>query len=318
VARFCREDGSARDGIEEQPLAGDASTRQYGRLEAPDGSTAIIVRYPGDSREVFERDMAVLDWCERQHLIVPRRFGVWPESGICCFEDWGEEDAEGVLCRLSPKEREALALNLVDPLAVLAALPPGGLPAWNPPLGEERLRAELEGCEEWFFGRFLGREPGAGVSRWLDELAHQVAGHPLRVCHRDYHLNNLFFLSGGAVGILDIQDILIGPDTYDAASLVGDRAFPEIFGRRYREEWLEVWARKTGAAPGWETRLDQAEAQRGFKVLGTFARLGLQRSRAYTRWLPPLARRMADLAELLGAPRSLGELLLDWHMDGEP
>jgi len=316
-SRLCRQDGSWLEGVEERPLAGDASIRRYSRLTAPDGSTAIVVRYPPGSRSAFRRDMEVLDWCEKRGLRVPRRYGTAVGKGICCFEDWGNEDAEAVLRGLDPKRREELALDLVAPLVILAAVPPGELPAWNPPLDEGRLRRELGGCEEWFFGRLLDHSPDVSVAHWFDELARRVAGHPLRVCHRDYHLNNLFFLPDGTVGALDIQDILVGPDTYDAVSLVGDRAFPELFGPEFRQRWLEHWARGTSPGPGWEERVEEAEAQRGFKVLGTFARLSLQRSPTYARWLPPLVRRMAALGDKLGAPRRLVAFLVDWVVNGE-
>ena len=316
MSTICRSDGSWPDDVEELPLAGDASTRRYSRLVAGDGSTAVLVRYPAEALDQFRRDMEVLDWCEAHGLRVPRRHGVSAADGTCCFEDWGDEDSGAVLAR-DGRHREELALRLIEPLRALAAIPPDELGPWNRPLDGERLRAELAGCERWFFRTLLGCEPDRAIGRWFDELAERVGRHPVRICHRDYHLNNLFFLPDRTVGLLDIQDILLGPDTYDAVSLLGDRAFPELFGSRFRREWLRAWAEETAAAPGWEHRAAEAEAQRGFKVLGTFARLSRERSPGYARWLGPLAHRMAERSVGLGAPPTLVELLLDWSRKGE-
>jgi len=317
VSIICREDGSWPEGVEERPLAGDASSRRYSRLVAPGGSTAILVRYRQESLKELPRDMAVLDWCEARGLRVPHRYGLSKAAGTCCFEDWGDRDAGAVLAGTDPLGREELAFRLVDPLIILAGLQPEDLPPWNPPLDRDRLRRELEGCERWFLGKLLGLAPDPAVRRWFDELAEHVGRHPLRICHRDYHLNNLFFLPDGSVGVLDIQDVLVGPDTYDAVSLLGDRAFPELFGAGFRREWLGRWARETAALPGWERRAAEAEVQRGFKVLGTFAWLSVERSLDYARWLPSLARRMADSGQALGAPESLLARLLDWAVESE-
>ncbi|NOZ94833.1 MAG: phosphotransferase [Acidobacteria bacterium] len=313
----CLEDGSLLPGLEERPLAGDASTRRYSRVRAPDGSTAILARYPAESLAQFERDIAVAAWCEQHGLRVPRRYQVVANAGVCCFEDWGDDDAEAVLRRLDRRSREARALELIGPLETLASIPAEDLPPWNPPLDETRLRRELEGCETWFFKGVLKWQRSAAFGRWFDHLAARVARHPIRVCHRDYHLNNLFFLPEGTVGMLDIQDILAGPDTYDAVSLLGDRTFPELLDSHFQRGWLEHWARRTAAGPGWEQRARETQAQRGFKVLGTFARLSRQRRGSYVRWMAPLARRMAGLGEALGAPPRLVALLIDWAVEGE-
>jgi aminoglycoside/choline kinase family phosphotransferase len=185
------------------------------------------------------------------------------------------------------------------------------LPAWNRPLEGGRLRWELAGFELWFVADRAGRPPTPELTAWLDALAEDVAGHPLRVCHRDYHLNNLFFVEGGEVGMIDVQDVLVGPDTYDAVSLVAERAAPELIGEADRQRWLERWAERTGATPGWRERMDKVRVQRALKVLGTFGRLTAAGESRYRPWLRALIRRLAAEGDRLRLPPYVAELLVD-------
>ncbi len=300
----------------EVPLAGDASYRRYFRVEPADGGTAVLVRYPPDRLDAFTRDLEVRAWLAERGLRVPGLLWTDPRRGEALLEDFGDRDAEAGLAGLAPARRLERALRLVEPLEILAGLDPSALPPWNEPLHRERLLGELLGFARWFAAGFAGRGLSPGSRAWLGELAGRVAGHPPRVCHRDYHLNNIHFLPGGVVGVIDFQDILVGPDTYDAVSLLRDRAAPDLLGEEDREAWLRDWAGRTGAAPGWEARVVEVEVQRGLKVLGTFARLCSSGARRYLRWMGPLAARLAPLAEELGAPGELVRLLLDWGPDG--
>ena len=233
------------------------------------------------------------------------------ENGWAVIEDFGPEDAEGSMVHASIGGRAGLCVRVLRPLAILAALSPAALPKWSPPLNYGRLRWELSGFELWCLTYRLGTRPSAEISRWLDDLAAEIDLHPRRVCHRDYHLNNLFFLDEGEVGVIDYQDILVGPDTYDMVSLLGERAMPELIDEKCRLTVEEMWSEMTAAEPCWQTRRRLVRLQRGLKVLGTFARLAVAGKSAYEAWLVDLAVKVAsDLAQN-GAPSELVGLLLD-------
>ena len=297
-------------------LAGDASYRRYTRLVTTTGTSVIRVTYPPERAGALARDCEVLEWLSARGIRVPLRLQPYEEPGRLYLEDFGERDAEQTLDHSAPASRWLHARRLASPLATLAAISIDDLPPWNPPLGAERLREELAGFEEWFLERFVGTAPGPGVGDWLDELAARIGRHPRRVCHRDYHLNNLFFLRGDEVGVIDAQDVLVGPDTYDAVSLVGERAFPCLMEEGEVRRWLDLWAEKTDAASGWQHRALEAGAQRALKVLGTFARLGLNNKPQYRRWMEPLARRVAPVVRDLAAPPWLVGILLDFRLGG--
>jgi hypothetical protein len=173
------------------------------------------------------------------------------------------------------------------------------------------MRWELSGFELWFIRHYRSQEPSAELTRWLDDLAGRVADHPRRVCHRDYHLNNLIIQTTGAIGVIDIQDVLVGPDTYDAVSLVHERATPRLLSPAQRRALLEKWADRTGARNGWRQRAELVRIQRGLKVLGTFARFVVSGDARYKPWLDELAATQAKLLSDTAAPPDVTAFLLD-------
>jgi aminoglycoside/choline kinase family phosphotransferase len=295
----------------EEALAGDASTRRYSRLWDHAGKTAILVQYPRTIRSQMKRDIAVRSWCCDRGLRVPTIGEKDIEAGWAVIEDFGPEDAEASMFAATSSDRMALCFRALQPLAVLAAQSPEILPPWNPPLDYKRLRWELSGFELWCVAHRLGSRPSAVIGQWLDDVAAEIDHHPRRICHRDYHLNNLFFLDQGEVGVIDYQDILIGPDTYDMVSLFGERAMPDLIDRESSSMAEHVWAETTDAQAGWLERRLWVRLQRALKVLGTFGRLTAAGNAAYEPWLQSLAGNLvADLAHV-DAPSELVGLLLD-------
>lgn len=306
--------GSAGDcWVRRESLAGDASTRRYWRLEDRRGQTAILVEYPPDLRAALARDLEVMSWLAGVGLRLPAVLDRDLSAGRALLEDLGPADAEATL-RASPlAERLELAAALLAPLELLAAQPVESLPTWNRPLDAARLRWELAGFELWFVRYRQGVTPDPALDRFLDDLAEQLASHPRRICHRDFHLNNLYLMGSGEVAVIDAQDSLIGPDTYDAASLLEERAMPELLGDGEREDLRRAWAQRTRAADGWERRWPRVRVQRALKVLGTFARLEAAGRTAYTGWMGSIAGRLAADADALALPGAVVDRLLDWE-----
>jgi aminoglycoside/choline kinase family phosphotransferase len=304
--------------VRELSLPGDASTRRYARVWDESGHSAILVRYPPSDRGRLPRDMQVRSWCAARGVRVPDLFDLDFAAGWAVLEDFGETDAERALAGSPEAYRHVLAQFTFGPLIRLAELDSTALPSWNPPLDEQRMRWELAGFELWFLHHRLGVAPTSPVSRWLDDLANAVGSQPRRVCHRDYHLNNLFFLPDNEIGVIDYQDMLVGPDTYDAVSLLSEREMPMALSAAVRKDLRETWAVVTGAAPGWRDRWQLVRAQRGLKVLGTFARLAVTDDTPYERWLQSLAGEVAPDLAAIDAPSELVDPLLDLCRHRQP
>jgi len=297
--------------VRETPLAGDASTRRYSRVWDSSGATAILVRYPEDVRGQIVRDLETRSFCERHGVRVPSLLAHTAGSDWAVVEDLGPADAELTLIAAPAGGRFDLMLRTLVPLASLASMATSELPAWNAPLDAARLRWELAGFEMWFLRHRCGVRPPAGVVEWLDGLAAEIDLHPKRICHRDFHLNNLFFLAHGEVGVIDFQDILVGPDTYDIVSLLNERATPDLLDARIRKEVGSNWAEATSAEPGWDLRAHRVRLQRALKVLGTFARFEASGKTDYVGWMLGLARAVVPDLEAGGAPPALIDRLLD-------
>jgi len=294
-----------------EPLAGDASSRRYSRLRQADGGTAILAEYPAEARSAMGRDLDVLHWLADTGLRVPEVLSHDLDEGWLVLEDLGTEDAEQRLRHASEGERSTLVRAAIEPLSVLASIDIGSFPGWNQALDGDRMRWELAGFELWYVVHNLTRRPSGRLDQWLDDLAAEVAAHPVRICHRDYHLNNLFFLPSGAVAMIDVQDVLVGPDTYDAVSLLSERAMAELVTAADRERLRRVWAESTGAGAGWEERWWRVRLQRALKVIGTFARLDACGKSGYRFWMRSLTADLIAEADRLQLPGELVDLLLD-------
>jgi len=304
--------------IREQILLGDASSRRYSRLWDCHDRTALLTYYPRSIRSQMGRDLEVRAWCAANGLRAPSLLDHDLGEGWAVFEDFGPDDAENSLQEAPPGVRGKLGLRLIVPLTTLAKFQPNSLPTWNPPLDRARLRWELAGFELWFLRHHVEMAPAHSIGRWLDDLAAAIGRHPQRVSHRDYHLNNLFLLAAGSVGIIDYQDILVGPDSYDAVSLLGERGMPRVLAETERNRIRETWAADTGAEPGWQDRWRMVSVQRGLKVLGTFARLVAGGANAYEGWLEEVVCRIAPKLTSLDAPSELVNLLLDLSRRRKP
>src|SRR5690606_9790130 len=95
-----------------------------------------------------------------------------------------------------------------------------------PPYDREKLRQEMALFSEWFVRRLLGVSPSIAEDRMLDTLFDLLEDSAVEqsqvVVHRDYHSRNLIFRENGLPGVIDFQDAVIGPWTYDLVSLLKD------------------------------------------------------------------------------------------------
>ncbi len=299
-----------------EPITGDASCRRYWRVVLAQGETAILCRYPDRWRSVVKRDLEVLQWLGERNLPVPQVLVGDPRALWILLEDLGPVDGEQALMETPSAARTERALALVDPLIRLSALPVQHLPGWNPSLDQAFLRWELAGFEMWSLSATARQRAGRSLQSWLDRLAALVAGHPQAICFRDFHLNNILLNADGRVGVIDVQDLRRGPDTYDLASLLGDRAMPGLLNTDQRQVIAERWAEGVGAAPGWQHRLEATTLQRALKVLGTFAFLSAKGLHRYQRWIPKTASAAAGLARNFDAPAEAMTFLLELTATG--
>lgn len=151
-----------------------------------------------------------------------------------------------------------------------------------PPYSRRLLADEMALYPDWYIRRHIGREPTAREDRVLADafgaITDRTHAQPAVPVHRDYHSRNLM-VTTPCPGILDFQDAVVGPVTYDLLSLLGDAyvRWPEPRTERWTAEYLAL-ARERGlpvptSDEAFREDLDWMGVQRFLKVAGIFCRL---------------------------------------------
>ena len=129
--------------------------------------------------------------------------------------------------------------------------------------------------------------PGSERVRLYEDICARILAHPYVLCHRDFHGINLHIFND-SLYMIDYQDLRMGPDTYDVASLLRDRGVARILGPEAERELLEYYRDRVGAGKDLHHRYLETLLQRSLKILGTFAMQAVTRGRRhYLQWVEP-------------------------------
>ena len=290
---------------------GDVSPRRYERLTATDGSTAVLALYPADLRTAcvrFARSTALLAGAG---VPVPRVLAADCVRGWMLLQDLGELTLADLRDR-PWRELAGYFENAAALAARIAALPQGAVRELNPPLDAPLMMRELAQTRQLFLeprgllpldgasgtSRAAGASGGkdmagvrgltafqpASLDAALEDLCGELAADPPVPCHRDYMARNLVPDGTGGVGVLDHQDLRLGPPAYDLASLLNDTLFPppEL------ERRLVDAAFPTAAG---RLRYHRAAAQRTLKAVGSYAAFAHRGSARHLPLIAPTLRR---------------------------
>ena len=262
----------------------DASFRRYLRVDGTQGSY-IIMDAPPD-KEDCQPFVKVAQLLHQAQVHAPEVLAWDAAHGFMLLTDLGAQTMMQVIKRDNPQANQGLYLQAVDALiAWQSASTPGVLP----PYDEALLRRELELFPDWYLVRHRGVAVEGEVRRTLDQAFAQIMAHnlawPSVYVHRDFMPRNLMVAPAGAgqrMGVLDFQDAVYGPITYDIASLMRDAflSWEEDFCLDITIRYWEK-ARKAGLAVGddfgeFYRGVEWMGLQRHLKVAGIFARLTLR------------------------------------------
>jgi aminoglycoside/choline kinase family phosphotransferase len=261
-----------------RPASADASFRRYFRVTLGRRSLIAMDAPPEqcDTRAYVE----IARHFHALGLNVPEVLERDPERGFLLITDLGEQL---YLPSLNEQSVERLYGDALGALVVLQAGSAAGGDKFLPDYDEPLLLREMEIFREWYLGRHLGLRLSAGQNRVLDEcfmrLARSALSQPRVWVHRDYHSRNLMVTRTNNPGILDFQDAVVGPVTYDLVSLLRDCyiAWP----RERVEDWVKGYhelALQSGIPAGEDDTVflrwfDLMGVQRHLKASGIFARL---------------------------------------------
>jgi aminoglycoside/choline kinase family phosphotransferase len=271
------------------PASADASFRRYFRVTFPaegarpiaDHASLIVMDAPPE-HEDCKPWLAVARLFGNTGVHVPEILAEDVGQGFLLMSDLGDTT---YLARLrAPDCTPVVAAHLyVDAISSLLAIQAASRPGLLPDYSDELLRRELMLFPDWYIARHKGvtldAEDTAALMDVFDKIIAVNLAEPKVFVHRDYHSRNLMLIDGANPGIIDFQDAVYGPLTYDLASLLKDAyiEWEEDFTLDLLARYWEM-ARKLGLP----VRADFADfhrdyewmgIQRHIKVIGIFARL---------------------------------------------
>jgi hypothetical protein len=291
------------------PLAGDVGARRYWRLRLAAGGSAVLALYPPAERTACRHFLASGELLAGAGVRVPAVLARDCARGRMVVEDLGRETVYDLRRRPWPEvapyfEAAARAARRI------AALPAGAVAALSPPLDAALLRRELGRTWEAFLeprGLVAGDGFGGRLAAALDALCAALGAAPPAPCHRDLMVRNLVPLGESEVGVLDHQDLRLGPPLYDLASLLNDSLFPPPEAER---------ALLAEHAPDAAARLayHRAAAQRTLKAVGTYAAFARRGRRRHLPLIAPtLSRALVHLAAAPETAAVAPDLARQWR-----
>lgn len=290
------------------PLAGDASVRAYYRVAAPDGQSYMLAYYPPEVRAQLTRFLGAYE-AVAPHGRVP---AVLQHCDSAVLQhDVGDRTLFDVL---HDDREEGLRLYraALDLLAAFQHAPDRGL---NAAFTAEFFYGELEMAREFYVEQLMGGNV-APLEPLLRELCEHVASHPYVLCHRDFHGQNLH-VADDTIYLIDYQDLRMGPDMYDVASLLRDRGVARIIGEEAELDLLAYYAEAIGAEGDYRRRYFETLLQRSIKILGTFSKQPIVRGRMhYLDFIPPTLESIRRCIEELPAFGALRDMFpLDFDLE---
>ena len=257
------------------PASVDASFRRYFRATLPDGRSYVVMDAPPDKEDC------------RPFVHVARLLRA---AGVHAPEVHAEDLARGFLLLgdlgtqtyLQELNADNAARLLGDATDALLRWQLATRPGELPPYDEALLRREMNLFPEWYVSRHLGVELSSAQKSGLEDIFRLLVKSALAQAavyvHRDYMPRNLM-VSDPNPGVLDFQDAVLGPITYDLVSLLRD-AFVSWDEERVLDWSVRYWEKakraglpvETDFAEFWRA-LEWMGLQRHLKVLGIFARI---------------------------------------------
>ncbi len=284
-----------------EPASGDASFRRYFRIET--GGQSYIAMDAPPEKETVAPFLQIARSFAEIGLNVPQIHAEDADNGFLLLQDLG---STLYLDQLSADSVERLYGDALGALVTIQACAPReGLPPYDRAL----LLQEMELFREWLLKQELSLSLSPAEEAMLDATFASLADNALQqpqVCvHRDYHSRNLMVTPSHNPGILDFQDAVIGPVTYDLVSLLRDCYIS--WPRAQVEDWVQGYfdlAQQSGVL----------RAEHEAEFLAWFDLMGVQRHLKASGIFARLKRRDGKPGYLNDIPRTLGYIV---SLDGD-
>lgn len=285
------------------PASADASFRRYFRMVSDSGTFVVMDAPPDKENSQAFVDIAIA--LSKLGIHTPQIINQDLAQGFIVLEDLGQRTYQEEV-REAPNQLYSQAIDS------LIQIQKGNevLTGYTPPnYSVDKLYEEMSLFSRWFVSKHLGEaihEPSFAV--WLHTqqyLAKNCLEQPQVWVHRDYHSRNLMVCESNTPGVIDFQDLVIGPLTYDLASIFKD-CYIE-WPRVHQQQWLEEYRVKAieqlnlpdislATLSRW---VDLTGLQRHLKVLGIFCRLSYRDNKHnYLADLPLVAKYVLEVLDI--------------------
>lgn len=302
-----------------QPASSDASFRRYFRLESAKSSLIVM-----DAPPPHEDCRPFVDVSERLDavgLTVPKVLAQDLTEGFLLLTDLGRQNYhERIGQGIEDGELQSLYRQALLALVKLQQANASGLAAFSQP----RLVQELGLFTHWYIEQHHGVSPTPEQLNQLDTifvlLAKSMTAEPQVLVHRDFHSPNLMVCTDPSVGsnpgVIDFQDALLGPISYDIASLVFDAR--TTWEESQQLDWaIRYWENaRTAGLPvpedfaQFHRQYEWASLQRNLRILGVFARLNIRDNKPhYLAHIPRVLQYTRQVTRRYGPFSPLARLL---------
>ena len=300
---------SAHELTDIRPASADASFRRYFRVtDSNTGNTLIVMDAPPE-KEDCEPFIHITRLLRSVNVNAPDIISMDLEQGFLLLDDLGNRQ---YLDHLDESSSDDLYSD-----ALVALINMQRIQDHLPPYDKQRLRDEMGLFEPWYLNRHLGisldDQQKSVLDSIYDLLIESALEQPQVFVHRDYHSRNLMLVDENNPGVIDYQDAVIGPVTYDLVSLFKD-CYIE-WPRNKVEHWLDQYLQLTPI----ELSVDRIQfirwfdlmgVQRHLKVLGIFARLNYRDGKSqYLDDLPLTLKYVVDVCNRYDELKPLLNLL---------
>ena len=293
-----------------QPASADASFRQYFRVYHRRKHCHYIVMDAPPEKEDCHPFIHITELIRGAGVNAPQIYASSVAQGFLLLADLGNRPYLDALNNNTAEQLYSDAINALIKMQSIKAI----LPAYDCAL----LQTEMNLFEIWYLNRHLdihlNPEQKTALQAIFNLLIHTAEEQPQVFVHRDYHSRNLMLTEQNNPGVIDYQDAVNGPISYDLVSLFKDCYIH--WPREKTEHWLKQYLSRLNIdysiTPATLLRwFDLMGVQRHLKVLGVFARLNYRDGKQqYLNDLPLTLQYLLETCDYYAELKPLKQLLV--------
>ncbi|MEC7928697.1 MAG: phosphotransferase [Pseudomonadota bacterium] len=265
-----------------QPLREQASLRHYFRFQTDTGTIIGVMSEPSSKQnELFEIHSNFL---RKNGIRVPKVEAFDHLKGFMILEDFGDKVVQ---LEINEENKEFLFKKSLQKIHQLQEIkPPDDLLKLTPKM----LKQQMYLFEDWFLTSFLELDYSTNDKKMLNDswdlIVKECSQQSHVICHFDFEFRNLMLLEKNEIGILDFQDLCLGPYAIDLVSILKDIENPlsheDLLNYlKFYKEGIKGNKLEELKLSDLENDLDFAGFQRQFRILGTLSRLHLRDKKSF-------------------------------------